>query len=278
MKKYYIKAKPGYSDSLLHLIQHHLLLSEQETRTLISIGAVWNWDIKRRLKNPEQNISDELIVVHKPNFEVKPYPFDAEDIVYEDKHFLIVYKKPGYPTVPSPLNDISCLSFALEQYYQSEKKGTKISAINRLDTGTQGLVFFGKNKEADRALHRMFKERRVKKWYLAGTESFQHVKRNYFLEDDLEWKDKKKRAKTFIHLLKKNSRGFCFLVRPHTGRTHQIRKHFASYLVPIRGDSMYGNYRRDEPLELVCFAYIFPHPITGKRMKVMYLPEDEKWK
>jgi 23S rRNA-/tRNA-specific pseudouridylate synthase len=61
---------------------------------------------------------------------------------------------------------------------------------------------------------------------------------------------------------------------PHTGRTHQIRKHFQKYLIPIYGDSIYGAYSNSDRMMLDCFSYKFIHPVTNKKMKVFYLKNE----
>ncbi|MBN2441770.1 MAG: hypothetical protein JXJ04_10500 [Spirochaetales bacterium] len=274
MKKYYIQVKENNKETLKSLIVLHLKLSEDEADYLISIGAVWDKNTNLRLKNPDARCRRELLIVHKPDYEVPVYPFHSDDIIYEDNSFLIVYKKGKYPTVPTPYSDVNSLSYALQGYYDKKKAGITTYVINRLDTHAQGLVFFAKNKTTEKYLHRMFQDRKVKKWYLAETAPFDIVKENYLIEDTLEWNEKAKKAKTFIHLLKKSEYGYCYFVRPYTGRTHQIRKHFASYLVPIKGDPVYGRSSRDAVMSLFCFAYVFKHPQTGKKIKVTYLPKD----
>jgi 23S rRNA-/tRNA-specific pseudouridylate synthase len=270
MKKYYIQEKTGNKKTILALLTGRLNLSKHEALSLLCSGAVWNKDKNERIKNPDQVITHELIVVYKPAYHVPVYPFSPKQIIYEDPGFLVVYKQANYPTVPTPYSDVNSLSHALGRYFM----GTGVSIINRLDTHTRGLVFAAKNKQTEITLHRMFKQRKVKKWYAAGTEVFNGVKQNYMIQDTLEWKGKPKAARTFVHFMKKENNRYCFLVHPHTGRTHQIRKHFARYLVPLWGDPVYGNFPRGSVMALICFAYIFPHPVTGKRMKVAFLPED----
>ncbi|MBN2534480.1 MAG: hypothetical protein JXB88_16475 [Spirochaetales bacterium] len=272
MKRYYIQVKQENNEPLLSLLTGHLHLDREEAVYLISTGAVWNKNTNTRLKNPNQLLAGELIVVHKPSYQVPVYQFDPGHIIYEEQGFSIVYKMGKYPTVPTPYSDVNSLSHALNHYYRKKQPGINVSVINRLDTHTRGLVFCAKNKNMEKTLHRMFQQRMVKKWYFAGTEVFPGVKENYVIQDSLEWKGKQRSAGTFIHLMKQDKDRYCFLVRPYTGRTHQIRKHFATYLVPLWGDPVYGHFHRDSAMALVCFAYIFPHPVTGKRMKVMYLP------
>jgi 23S rRNA-/tRNA-specific pseudouridylate synthase len=270
MKKYYIQVKNDNKDNLAALIEKHLSLPGEIVRYLISIGAVWDKNTNQRLKDPGYICHHELVVIHKPAYKVPLYHFHEQDIVYEEPDFMIVYKKGKYPTVPTPYSDVNSLSYALQNFCNQRKSGSAVYVINRLDTHTRGLVFFAKNKKTERLLHAMFAERRIKKWYTAKTAPFEGVKNNYLIRDTLEWNGKVKNAETYIHLLEKSDSGYCFLIRPHTGRTHQIRKHCAAYLSPVIGDPVYGNNPRHADMALICFAYVFPHPVTGKKMVVKY--------
>lgn len=256
------------------LISRHLHVEKEEAEKLIYYGSVWNNQTNRRLKNPFFNITSETIVVNRPDFPITAYPFQKEDIIYEDPFFFAVYKKPFFPTVPTPYSDINSLVYGMNQYLRSAGRNTEALVINRLDLSTRGLVLLAKDKKIEGSLHTLFKNRMIRKYYLVKTERFDNVQRRYVMEDTLEWNGKIRQAKTLAFLLKTTDRYCCFLAVPRTGRTHQIRKHFAQYIHPIYGEPVYGNYSREDDLGLICFCYIFRHPVTGHKVVIRYLPSD----
>ncbi|MBN1697618.1 MAG: RluA family pseudouridine synthase [Spirochaetales bacterium] len=274
MKVFYIQLKKDERSALGNLVREYLSMTKEKAEELIRIGAVWDTRTKRRLKDTDAVVtSDRLIRINMPVRAVVPYPFDSRDIVVEEDEFLVVYKKPGFPTIPAPYADVASLSWGLERYLRSVTKTGKAFPVNRLDTPASGLLFFAKNARMQVVLNGMFKERTIKKYYLVKTKFFRSVKRSYTITDTLAWKGKEQPAVTRIWLMHASDDACCFLVRPETGRTHQIRRHFQQYLVPICGDTRYGNDRGEKRLALLCFAYIFRHPVTGKKVKVSHLPD-----
>ncbi len=272
MKKYYVQLKKGRSDTLLNAISKNLKIDEATAKRTIIQGSVWFEN--KRLKNPSQIIKEESLVVFFPEFPIEEFALDKNDIIYEDDYLTVINKRPGVNSNQSPFSDIDSLPYGVQKYYDEKKIDYKVNVINRLDKPTSGLVFFAKNKEIEIFLHKLFKERNIRKLYLAVTPKFDLTKTTYFIKDEVEWRGKEKEAVTYIKFLKENDGKFYFIVYPLTGRTHQIRKHFLKYLTPIIGDALYGEYSKSDRLELLCFYYKFKHPATGKTLEIEYLPKE----
>lgn len=84
------------------------------------------------------------------------------------------------------------------------------------------------------------------------------------------------RAVTHWEVIKQNDTTTLARIRIETGRTHQIRVHFASIGAPLVGDSLYGT----DPLNighqlLHCERVTFVHPITGEKIIVSASPPDD---
>lgn len=241
--------------------------------------------------------------VFYPELSIEEYSFDPRLVAWEDEHIAVVRKPAMLNTCPSVFSDSNCLTWGIQKWLDGrpECAGYRVNTINRLDYATQGLVFYAKHKAAELALFRMIQRRQVHKRYLVATPRFDlpdaatvaartpagaKVRLDappgggYGLrvEDDLEWKGRIQRSATLIRLIGPEAGGgrLYWMALPQTGRTHQIRKHFARYLEPIAGDPAYGGgrYGKDEQLMLACVAYRFRHPLTGARVRVQYLPDD----
>lgn len=272
MERFFIRLKAGQTMTLGAALQKHLRVTAEEARQLIAQGSVWDGERKMRLKNETMNITKQLLRVDRPKFTIHEYELLQEDIKFEDRDLLIVFKRSGIAVQPTPYSDIDCLLHGVQQYYERVGLAYRVAAINRLDLPTQGLVFFAKNKKSEIALHRMFAERKIKKRYLAVTPAFAGVKPDYIIRSALEWQGRVKQALTYVSFCRENDGLFYFLVFPQTGRTHQIRRHFKEQLVPLIGDHLYGNYPGRAELGLVCFYYSFVHPGSGKKITISFLP------
>jgi 23S rRNA pseudouridine1911/1915/1917 synthase len=277
MNHYFIKLKSGKSQNLINAMVRNLKLDKELALKLVMQGSVWDADKNIRIKDSNFLIKNELIKVIKPDYPVNEYFLKKEFIIYEDPHFLIVYKESGVPTQGTQYSDITDLTYGIQKYFDEKNIQFKASCVNRLDMGTEGLVFFAKTKEAGSKLHIMFHDRKIKKAYYAATAKFDIQIKSMIIRDSLEWLGKKQDAETMIRFIKEMNGLYYFLVLPHTGRTHQIRKHFKAYLHPISGDALYGGYSRNDKMMLNCFYYRFIHPYTFKKMKVSYMEDRYKF-
>lgn len=273
MDRYFIRLKNGESMALSAALQKHLRASAEEAEQLLRQGSVWDGERKQRLKDGSMVISGQLLRVDRPKFTIREYELSKQDIKFEDEHILIVYKRGGVPVQPTPYSDIDNLLHGVQTYYDLLTIPYRASPINRLDLPAQGLVFFAKNKKSEVALHRLFQERMVRKRYLAATGVFAGVRPSYIIRSELEWQGIRKPALTYVRFCRESAGRYFFLVFPQSGRTHQIRRHFQEQVAPLLGDVRYGDGRAGADLWLLCFHYSFPHPATGKKISVNFLPE-----
>jgi len=243
-------------------------VSDDEARRLLHQGSVYR--DKVRLRHPGAP-GEGAIEVFWPDLPVDEFTLDPRRVVWEDEHLVVVDKPAGVNTSPSPFSDLDCLTWGVQKHLGP---GFPIHAVHRLDRDTQGLVFFAKHKAAELALHRMFRDRAVRKVYRAVTPSFDPeggLKAVYRWRDTLDFRGRAQTAATTALAAGTDPQGrLVWTVLPHTGRPHQIRKHFARYLVPLWGDQAYapGVYPRTEELGLACVAYRCRHPVTGERLEV----------
>jgi len=244
-------------------------VSEAECRGLLAQGSVFRE--KKRWRDPGAPGAGAEIEVFWPDLPVTEFTLDPRRVVWQDEHLLVVDKPARVNTAPSPFSDIDCLTWGVQKLLGD---GFPVHAIHRLDRDTRGLVFFAKTKPAELALHQMFRDRAVRKVYRAVTPPWVAVEAPravYRWKDTLDYRGKVQTAATTVLFQGFEASGRCvWTVLPHTGRPHQIRRHFARYLVPLWGDRAYapGVYGADDELGLACVTYRCRHPVTGEVLEV----------
>jgi 23S rRNA pseudouridine1911/1915/1917 synthase len=97
-------------------------------------------------------------------------------VLYEDNHLLVVVKPPGVPTQADASGDPSLLDLGKEYIKKRYNKPGEVylGMVHRLDRPTGGVVAFGRTSKAAARLSDQFRQRRVKKTYLAGQPHGRH--------------------------------------------------------------------------------------------------------
>lgn len=180
-------------------------------------------------------------------------------VVYEDENILLCDKKNGLVvheddenTADTLINRILHYLYDKGEYDPDNENSFTPALCNRLDRNTGGIVIAAKNAEALRILNEKIKERELEKRYLCITVGVPPKKSDTmtaYLEKDEKTKTvtvtdrKTPRNKTIItsyKLLKTDGKLSLVEVKLDTGRTHQIRAHFAHIGCPLLGDGKYG--------------------------------------
>jgi len=174
-------------------------------------------------------------------------------IVYQDEDVIVVDKPPGLTVHPAAGHPRGTLVNALLALCPelAEIKGTlRPGIVHRLDKDTSGLLVAAKNEAAQAALARQLKDRRVHKAYLALVQG--RLQRPEGVIDGPIGRHPRRRQRMAVveggrqALTRYRVREFLrdayslVEVEPLTGRTHQIRVHFASIGHPVVGDKLYG--------------------------------------
>jgi 23S rRNA pseudouridine1911/1915/1917 synthase len=174
-------------------------------------------------------------------------------IIYEDEAMLAVNKPAGMVVHPAPGHAKGTLVNALLSHC-SDLSGIggveRPGIVHRLDKDTSGVVLIAKNEIAHRSLAEQFKNRKVKKIYLAlvrgavksasgiiDTSIGRHKTNRKKMTATL---DQGRQAETRYKVLETLGHFTYIQLFPKTGRTHQIRVHLASIHHPILGDKLYG--------------------------------------
>lgn len=213
---------------------------------------------------------------------LKPTPFPIP-ILYEDEAIVVVNKPRGLPVHPSgPTEKPTVVTALLARGPLAGGHPERPGVVHRLDAQTTGVLVLARTAEAYRSLVRQFKERKVRKEYVAVVEGEVEVEegviRGRVGRDPHEpWRmDVRglgKEAQTEFAVLARREGRSLLLVRPITGRTHQIRLHLRAIGHPVVGDPLYG--RGGSPLLLHALRLGFAHPAGGDWREFVALPPPE---
>ena len=200
-------------------------------------------------------------------------------ILYSDADVIVVDKPSGMVVHPGAGNRSGTLVNALMHHFpevvglgEEERAGI----VHRLDADTSGVMVAARSPRAYDELKRQFKDREVKKVYLALVGGPMHKP-----EGTLDWpigrhvtdghmisiKTRKPRVAITDYRVRRHYGEFDLLeIHPHTGRTHQIRVHLATAGHPVAGDRRYGARKtRVNFPRLFLHAHVlgFRHPESG---------------
>lgn len=211
------------------------------------------------------------------------------DIVYEDAHLLVVNKPANVASIPAQYHPNGTMANRVKAYYKRQNYANQvIHVVTRLDRDTSGLMVFAKHGFAHAKLDVQLRNKQfVKRYQALVTGEIAQLQNHALIDlpiardyDSLlkrKIDDSGKQAKTEYWLEKRNQELALVDIQLHTGRTHQIRVHFAAIGCPLRGDELYGGLV-DETMSrqaLHCYELQFTHPFTQEALHfTQALPQD----
>ncbi len=202
---------------------------------------------------------------------------DLYELIESNEHFLIIYKKPN-----SSFHSENNERGLFETVKQCEGL-QELYPVHRLDKVTSGILVMAKTAATNQELVKQFKDREVEKYYLAIS-SKKPKKKQGLIKGDMEaarrgaWKLLPTQlnpavTQIFSGALSEGKR--LFIVKPHSGKTHQIRVALKSIGAPIMGDTLYADAATCINVDRVYLhAYSLAFTLNGQPYRFTELPRE----
>lgn len=207
------------------------------------------------------------------------------NIIYEDEAYIVVNKPAGIPVHPSMDHYTDSLSNGIAFYFNQIGLKKKIRPVNRLDKDTSGIVIFAKNEYIQECLVRQMKSKEFIKKYIAvvngnldnleGTINAPIARKEGSIIERCV-SETGDIAITHYKVLKRKTDFDIVECILETGRTHQIRVHFAYLGHSLLSDTLYGTSSSlINRQALHAYEVEFTHPLSKKKVKyIATVPED----
>ena len=261
--------------------------SRAQAQRQIEAGAVW---VDGRPGRAAERLRAGQHVAWSPVAR-PPSALVAEDIplvvLHEDEHVVVIDKPAGLVVHPAAGHATGTLVHALLGRAHGGE-AMRPGIVHRLDKGTSGVLVVAKSDLAFARLGAQFREHTVLRRYLAivvgAPAASSGEMRTLYGRHPTQRKKFSSRvragkpAATLWRVIERLAGGAAALVeaRLETGRTHQVRVHFADAGHPLLGDPIYARAPRDQRLRAIAAelarpalhaaSLAFLHPATGERM------------
>ena len=254
--------------------------------------------VNSRAMRPRDAVIGGENVLLQPQPEVsvqsKPEALDL-DIVFEDEDCLVVNKSAGLVVHPGAANPRGTLMNGLLHHVPGLEQLPRAGIVHRLDKDTSGLLLVAKTLPAHTALVRALAEREIARHYLAicggvltgGGSIDAAIARHPVNRLKMSVQRDGKPAITHYRVLQRFAAHTYISVQLETGRTHQIRVHFAHRRHSLVGDQTYGGrlaipagasdrlrdtLRQFRRQALHAEKLAFAHPLSGEEVELTVAP------
>lgn len=203
------------------------------------------------------------------------------DIIYEDENIMLLDKKVGVLCHPDNEEYVDTLIGRIKRYlyekgeYSPDRENSFVpSLVNRIDRNTGGIVIAAKNAESLRILNQKMKDRELHKFYLCvliGRPKLQSgILKDYLIKDEKKntvriYKKQvpsSKEIRTKYRVIDTIDGLSLAEAELLTGRTHQIRAHFAFYGTPLLGDGKYGSNEQNRKYGSYKRQFLYSYKLT----------------
>jgi 23S rRNA pseudouridine1911/1915/1917 synthase len=200
-------------------------------------------------------------------------------VVHEDADLLVLDKPPGLLVHPTSARDTRTLAHGIAHYFREQKLEARVRPVHRLDRDTSGLLLVAKNAFSHQHLDRQLRSGELQREYLAVVEGRVEPAEGVIdAEIGVSKIDRRLRrvsaggqwARTTYSVVQRFPDATLVSARLASGRTHQIRVHFAHLGHPLVGDTAYGASREEVigRYALHSWRLRLRHPRDGSELKL----------
>jgi 23S rRNA pseudouridine1911/1915/1917 synthase len=272
------------------LVSRRFELSRRSAREAVRAGRIDVDGIPR--DEPGLDVAEDAQLHFDPRRPERRRVRSRLVVLLEDPHFLVVDKPAGLLTVQTAQHESDTLVARALAYLQHRyRRRAWVGVVHRLDKDTSGALVFARTREALRALQEMFRAHRIEREYLAIVEG--DVRTGGVFDAPLvaDRGDRRRgvarrgeagrHAVTRYQPKERFGKATLVAVELETGRTHQIRVHFAEAGHPVVGDPVYRRRGAlapslEAPRQMLHARVLgFAHPATGASVRaISELPPD----
>ncbi len=252
---------------------------------------------ERAMRPRDPVVGGECVLLQsQPEISVKSEPEALDlDIIFEDEDCLVVNKPVGLVVHPGAGNPRGTLMNGLLHHAPGLEQLPRAGIIHRLDKDTSGLLLVAKTLQAQTALTRELAEREIARHYLAvcagvltgGGSIKEPIGRHPVDRLKMSVQRDGKPAVTHYRVIRRFGAHTYVSVQLETGRTHQIRVHFAHRRHALVGDQTYGGrlaipagasdrlrdtLRKFRHQALHAEKLAFTHPRSGENIELQVTP------
>lgn len=252
--------------------------SRNSVKSILARGQVFVNDRQTTQFNDPLKARDQVFVMDNRTAEGRSRLIGL-DILYEDRHLIVVNKAAGLLSISTGKDDELTVFSQLNDYVRHKYRRGRVYIVHRLDRDTSGVMLIAKSSEAQNKLRTNWQRLMKKRQYVALVEGRVEKQtgtiKSYLKEGDnykmysVPENQGGKRAITDYKVRKAGKRFSLVELSLKTGRKNQIRVHMQDVGHTVVGDWKYGSTKNPlKRLGLHSEKIIFIHPITDQLMEI----------
>jgi tRNA pseudouridine32 synthase/23S rRNA pseudouridine746 synthase len=253
--------KDGDPLILIDFLEKQTKLSKSIIKKVLNNGGGWvrkqgsSKRLKTRRATAPLTIDSQVEFFFDPKFLSMEIPEAREVLKFNE--WGLWYKPPGLLSQGTDYGDHCSI------LRQVEKAKGKSFLVHRLDREAHGLMLFAYTHHAAGSFSKLWQQGIVQKFY--KVEIVGNIKEKFPEGGEINFKLDEKDAKTSFVILEQKEHTAILLVQIHTGRLHQIRRHFEELGYPVLGDPKYGvGNKNNNGIRLMAYQLKFTDPLSKK--------------